>query len=126
MTQCDLVPMRVTGTGGNRKWESIFGRDETAYYQYRGGKNEGYREDLALNVSEQEMAAALELIGYELTSGGLLIEVNEFVRRGTEWLRRQMIQRKGKSGNALDSALHRALKISREGKKRGASHVFVG
>lgn len=152
---CDLVPVRECRLGARVSWRSVFDGAETSYYDLPPGwswssleeppLNPDFRADLVMNLSNENMRRVVEAMGYELDEDGLVAPISEFCARGTQWLRQHLdkpsesvadVVGRGTRGAVtvsagmrrgyLNEVVLRAVRIAREGKRRGATHVFIG
>lgn len=149
---CELVPVRYREDGVRPSFESVFRPEETDYYLYPDGwkwrslqeppRNPNYRDDLTLRGSALELARVIRDLGYELDTGGTSVPINEFLSVATQWLRRNIAHRSaaiskgfvvngqtvtgGVDQGYLSRQILKASIIAREGRHRGATHVFVG
>lgn len=152
---CDVIPMIESTKGGRPVWEPVFSQEEAEFYSYPDGwswpstreppRNPGYREDLQLNLTHENMKRMMMLLGYRLDETyGLVLTVDEFLVSGTRWLRGNLNSRsrairapKISGGGVvliqnsvseadLNRNILKAVKIVREGKARGATHVHIG
>ena len=109
-------------------------------------KNPNFREDLELNLSNSNMVHIMsDVLGFSGDSSeGYLIPINEFIARATYWLRQSIDKpsaevpieiTKGEGGPTMvdmgrregyaNETVMRAVKIAREGKQAGATHIAV-
>lgn len=149
---CELVPVKYFEAGARPSFESVFRPEETDYYLYPDGwqwrsleeppRNPGYRDDLTLRGSTLNIARVIRDLGYELEDGGTSIPINEFLAVATQWLRRNIGRRSaaipervaangqrilgGVDEGYISRQILKASMIAREGRQRGATHVFVG
>lgn len=109
-------------------------------------KNPNFREDLELNLSNANMVHIMsDVLGFPGDSReGFLIPINEFIARATQWLQRSVGKlssevpteiTKGEGGPTMidvgrregyeNQNILQAVKIAREGKQMGATHISV-
>jgi len=110
-------------------------------------KNPNFRDDLDLNLSNSNMVHILgDVLGFQGdSSDGFLIPINEFIARATQWLQQSVGKlsaevptdvSKGAQGATMvdmgrqegyeNKIIIHAVKIAREGKQMGATHIGAG
>lgn len=109
-------------------------------------QNPNFRDDLNFNRSNTNMVHIMrDVLGFPGdSSDGFLIPINEFIARATQWLQQSVGKRsaeiptdisKGVGGATMidvgreegydNKAIIQAVKIAREGKRLGATHIGV-